>query len=102
MTTYDYGTSACPTYTPDYTKDPNDVIDVTFNWVGFLDGDTIVTSTFSLPDGLTENSKSNTTLRTTIWLSGGSAGTLCRVTNRVVTTAGRTKDWTKIVQVVEE
>lgn len=98
----DYGTCVDPTYTPDYTKDPNDVIDVTFNWVGFLDGDTLATSTFLLPDGMTQDSSSNTTLRTTVWLSGGSAVTLCRVTNRITTAGGRTKDMTKLVMVVEE
>lgn len=99
---YDYGSCGSPSYTPDYTKDPNDVIDVSFNWVGFLDGDTIDSSSFLLPDGMIEDSSSNTTLRTTIWLSGGSAGQLCRVTNRIVTAGGRTKDQTKTVLVVEE
>jgi len=98
----DYGLCPAQGYSPDYTKDPNDVIDVTFNWVGFLDGDTIDTSTFLLPDGMVQDSSSNTTLRTTVWLSGGSAGTLCRVTNRIVTDGGRTKDMTKFVLVVEE
>ena len=97
----DYALCDSARYVPDYTKDPDDVIDVSFNWVGFLDGDTITTSTFVLPDGLTEDSSSNTTLRTTIWLSGGSLG-LYRVTNRIVTAAGRTKDMTKIVQVIDE
>lgn len=98
----DYSVCSTVNYVPDYTKDPDDVIDVSFNWVGFLNGDTIATSTFLLPDGLTQDSSSNTTLRTTVWLSGGSAGTLCRVTNRVVTAGGRTKDMTKLVMVVEE
>lgn len=98
----DYGICPDSRYSPDYTKDPDDRIDVSFNWVGFLDGDTIDTSTFLLPDGLTEFDSSNTTLRTTVWVSGGSAGNLYRVTNRIVTDGGRTKDMTKYVLVVEE
>lgn len=98
----DYCSSVCPRYRPDYTKDPDATEDYEFNWAPNLDGDTISTSTFSLPDGLTSVSTSNTTTTATIFVSGGSAGCVYRVTNRVVTAGGRTRDRTIIILVDEQ
>jgi hypothetical protein len=102
----DYGAVIGCNPMPDVTKDPDDVVDLEFNWVVFLESfdtaDSIDSSSFLLPDGLTEDSTSNTTLRARIWLSGGSAGQMYRVTNRIVTDGGRTKDMTQYVLVREE
>lgn len=97
----DYGICN-PSPAPDFVKDPDDTIDLPFNWVGFLDGDTIDTSTFLLPDGLTSVSENNTTLTATIFVRGGDAGRMYRVTNRVTTAGGRQKDRTQYVLVEEE
>ena len=97
----DYGALEASGYQPDFTKDPNDTIDFPFNWKPELYGDTIATSEFILPDGLTEVSSSNTTTTATIFVSGGSAGTIYRITNRIVTTGGRTRDRTSYVLVQE-
>lgn len=90
----DYGSENSSGWQPDYTKDPNDTIDFAFNWKPRLDGDTIDTATFVLPDGLTSVSTSNTTTTATIFVSGGSEGQTYRITSRVVTAGGRTMDWT--------
>lgn len=74
-------------------KDPDDVLDYQVDWSGRLPtGDTISTSTWIVPAGLTKDSDSTSTKTTTIWLSGGTAGSTYSVTNRVVTTGGRTMD----------
>jgi hypothetical protein len=80
-------------------KDPEDVIDYAFNWAPWLDGDTISSSDFLLPDGLTEDSASFDDTSTQIFVSGGSCGGTYRITNRVVTAGGRTKDQTIRIQV---
>lgn len=97
----DYGSLADSRYQPDYTKDPNDTIDYVFNWKPELDGDTISSSSFVLPDGLTSVSTSNTTTTATIFVSGGSEGQTYRITNRIVTAGGRTRDRTINVLVME-
>lgn len=86
---------------PDYVKDPDETIDFPFNWKPELYGDTIFTSTFLLPDGLTQVSTSNTTNTATIFVSGGSTGQTYRITNRIVTIGGRTFDRTINVLVQE-
>jgi hypothetical protein len=75
-------------------KDPDSVLDYTLDWSAWLDDDTIVTSTFLVDSGLTKDSDSKTTTTTTVWLSGGTAGTNYGITNRITTTAGRTADRT--------
>lgn len=97
----DYGAECGSRYQPDYTKDPNDTIDYLFNWKPELDGDTISTSSFVLPDGLSSVSTSNTTTTATIYVSGGSEGQVYRITNRIVTAGGRTRDRTIYVLAAE-
>ena len=73
-------------------KDPDEVLDYTVNWTARIDPDTISTSTWLVPVGITKNSDSHTTTVTTIWLSGGTIGTKYTLTNRIVTIGGRTMD----------
>lgn len=86
----------------DYEKDPDGIQDYVFNWAQKLNGDTISTSTFLLPDGLTSVSTSNTTTTATIFVSGGSAGAMYRITNRITTAGSRTRDWTYYIKVSEQ
>lgn len=97
----DYGACMSADGSPDFVKDPDSTEDFSFNWVADLDGDTIVSSDFELPDGLTEVSASNTSTTATIFVSGGSAGLQYRVTNRIVTAGGRTLDMTIRIYVSE-
>lgn len=75
-----------------YTKDPDATLDYGFDWEAWLDGDTIVTSTWIVPAGLTKDSDTKTTTATTVWLSGDTEGQVYSVTNRIVTSGGRTDD----------
>lgn len=83
-----------------YFKDPDAVLDYAVEWSSWLqDGETISTSTWDVPAGLTEGDGSNgaaassaTDTKATVWLMGGTANTQYTVTNRVVTSAGRTDD----------
>lgn len=73
-------------------KDPDEVLDYEMDWSARILTDTISTSTWIVPTGITKNSDSNTTTTTTIWLSGGTAGNTYEFTNRIVTAGGRTMD----------
>ena len=89
MTVYSDG-SKIVTVTP---KDPDDVDTFGFDWSDRLaTGETITTSTWILPDGLTEDDSSNTTTVTSVKLSGGTAETMYTITNRITTTDTHTWD----------
>ncbi len=71
-------------------KDPSEVLDYSVDWQGtnnpvLESGETITTSTWTTPTGLTEDSTSKTSTTTTVVLSGGTAGTLYTLTNNIVT-----------------
>ena len=85
------------------TKDPDSVLDYVLDWVTrWLEtGDTISTSTWTVPAGITKDSDTNTNTTTTIWVSGGTDDTDYDLTNRVVTAGGRTVDRTLRIQVRE-
>ena len=73
-------------------KDPDEVLDYEVDWSARILTDTISTSTWIVPAGITKNSDSNTTTTTTIWLSAGTAGDSYTLTNRIVTAGARTMD----------
>ncbi len=75
-----------------FGKDPDAIKPYTLNWTAFLDGDTITSSVWTLDSGITSSSETNTTKKTTIFLSGGTVGTTYTATNRITTTNGITED----------
>lgn len=89
----DYGDeySDCP---PDYEIDPDATDDFQFNLAPDLDGDTLLTAVFLLPDGLTEVSSSFTDTTARIFVNGAARGATYRITCRYTTIGGRTRDRT--------
>lgn len=77
-----------------FLKDPDAVLDYQIDWEDWLDGDTISSSSWTVADGITEVTDTNTTTTATIWLSGGTDGASYNVVNRIVTAGGRTEDRT--------
>lgn len=84
-----------------YTKDPDDTVDYSVDWSQWLESDTIQSSTWTLPAGITLGpiGSSNTTTKATVWLTGGTADNDYVVTNRIVTVGGRTKDRSILIEV---
>lgn len=81
-------------------KDPNAVKDFALDVTEWLAGDTITgTPTWTVPSGITKDSQSNTTTTATVWLSGGTEGTTYELVCRIVTTGGRTEDFSLSVLV---
>lgn len=86
----------------DHKKDPDATLDWVWDWNEWLDeGETISTSTFIVSVGITVSSTSNTTKTATVWLSGGTAGQVYQVTNRINTSSGRTDDRSITIRVTE-
>jgi hypothetical protein len=76
------------------TKDPSSVEDFGLEW-GLAEGDTLTSSTWTVPAGITRNSDSfQASGQTTIWLSGGTDGAVYRLVNRITTSQGRTDERT--------
>ena len=84
-------------------KDPSDIRDYSFDWTRVLatadPDDTIATSTWTIPAGLTKDSEANTTTTTRVWVRGGTAGENYTVTNRVTTAGGRTLERSALLPV---
>lgn len=84
----------------DFTKDPDDVLDYSFDWSAWLaTSETISTSDWTPSAGIVVDSETNTTTTTTVWLSGGTAGQPYTVTNRITTNQARTVDRTMTIRV---
>ena len=81
-----------------FEKDPNATLDYVVDWSKWLQqGETISTSSWTVPAGLTQPATpaaSNTATTATVWLAGGTAGANYDVSNRITTSAGRTDDRT--------
>lgn len=75
-------------------KDPDEVLDYAVDWSARIaSGDAILSSSWpAFPDGLTKNSDTFTDTTSTVWLAGGTSGVRYKLTNRIVTSGGRTMD----------
>ena len=74
-----------------FRKDPASVLDYGVGWSDWLaSGETISTSTWTVPDGITKDSDSKGDTSTLIWLSGGTAGTTYTLANKIETSDNRT------------
>lgn len=73
-----------------YSKHPDAKLDYTVNWADFLgETDTIESSTWDVPDGLTGSAAAFTDSAAVIWLEGGELGEEYVVSNSIVTAEGR-------------
>lgn len=84
---------------PNLEKTPDEVIRVPFHWASRLDGETIVSDTFELPDGLTNVAEIDDGTERAIRVSGGDDGRTYRVENTIVTSGSRTLQQVKRVLV---
>lgn len=90
-----------------YIKDPDGVLDYGIDWSSWLGDDTIASSDWMVPTGITEvddddHPTTNTTTTTTIWLSGGTSGVTYRIVNHIVTAAGREDDRSIYIRVADK
>lgn len=84
------------------TKDPDALLDYATDWSSWLDtGDTIASSLWVVPAGLTITAQSHTTTGATVWLSGGTLGERYEVVNRITTAQGRIEDRSKFITMTQ-
>ena len=83
-------------------KDPDAKLDYSLDWSAWLGGDTIATSSFDVPDGLTLDSETTTATTATAWLSGGALGESYEVKNHITTAGGRAEDRTMRITIKEK
>jgi len=84
-----------------FVKDPNAILDYSIPWTTWLSADTIATSSWTVPTGITATLTTNSTTTTTIWLSGGTVRTEYALVNRITTAGGRTQDQTIYITIQE-
>lgn len=83
-----------------YSKHPDAKLDYSVDYTDFLGADTISTSNWTVPAGLTGSGAGISGGKiTTIWLDGGTLGTEYQVTNSIVTAAGREESRSFIVRI---
>ena len=85
--------------TPVSPKDPSAVLEYKVDWSPWLGTDTIVSSAWTVPAGITQDSATFGSAGTTIWLSGGIAGEVYTIANNITTAAGRTVERSMTVAV---
>ena len=86
-----------------FDKSPTDISPWTFDWSEELvSGETITNSQFITTPGLTLSGATLSSPQTSIWVSGGTAGAVYLVTNRITTSAGRQEDWSFQVTITQQ
>lgn len=86
-----------------YKKDPNAVLDYTFDWGPYLTAlsDTITSVTWIPSSGITTSGATRTATTATVFVSGGTVDVDETLTCRIVTAGGRTDDRTITLKIVE-
>jgi hypothetical protein len=84
-----------------FQKRAGSTLDYKVDWATWLSTDTISTSSWTVPTGLTKASESNTTTSATVWVSGGTIGTTYEIINTIITAAGRTDYRTVTITIIE-
>ena len=74
----------------EFEKGPGEVLDYVENWTTWLGADTIATSSWSVPAGITKASDNKTNTLATIWLVGGTLPEIYPCVNTITTAGGRT------------
>lgn len=82
-----------------FLHDPQAVLDYKVDWTAWLGSDTIASSTWTVPAGITKNSDSATTTAATIWMQGGTDGTDYTLVNHITTAGGRQEDQSIVLKV---
>lgn len=70
-------------------KDPAADLEYEIEWIDWLLGDTLLTSTFTVEAGLTKGVTTNSAVTAKVWLSGGTLGGTYHVTNAITTVGAR-------------
>ncbi len=85
-----------------FPKDSDALSDFSVDWSSWLaTGETISTSEWTVPSGLTEGATTESSGVATVWLSGGAVGTTYRVSNKISTSESRVDERSFFVRVTD-
>jgi len=86
-----------------FKKDPDAVLDYTFDWSLYLTplSDSISTVSFIADSPLTTSNPTHTATTATCFVSGGVVGTSLNLTCRITTAGGRTDDRSITLKIVD-
>ena len=76
----------------EFNKTEDGVLDYKIDYSEWLSSDTIMTSTWEIPVGISLDSESFNNNTTTMFLSGGTVNTSYVITNEITTVSGRTDE----------
>jgi hypothetical protein len=87
-----------------FTHDPDADLDYGYDWSSWLDtGETLLNSvwtvTYGTADEVTLHDDTHDDTTTTVWVDGGTLGRHYKITNHVVTSAGRADDRSHTIKV---
>lgn len=88
-----------------FEKDPQAVLDYSVDWTDFLEtNETIFSSQWFNPEGITVDSNGHTDKVATVWLSGGTLGQSYELVNRITTdnNPARVDERTIIISIVNK
>ena len=88
-----------------FLKDPEAVLDYSIDWTDFLESaETIFSSQWFYPTGITLDSNGHTDKVATAWLSGGTVGQSYELVNRITTDndPARVDERTIIISIVNK
>lgn len=85
-----------------FEKDPDGVENYGINWVSWLEGETILTSEWTIESGITGYDETFDDTTTGIWFSGGTNGGSYQATNRVTASDGRITDRTITINIIDK
>ena len=89
--------------TTEYIHDPESVLDYNVDWNTWLQaGETISSSSVTVPSGITKNSDNNALGIQTAWMTGGTRGTRYALVFHITTSAGRQEDRTLTLSVQDK
>ena len=90
------------TFKKQYEKDPDAVLDYGIDWADWVTAaDSIITSSWTAPAGITVETDSLSGTVCIVWLSGGTAGVSYEVTCHIETDDGRQDDRSLIIKCIE-
>ena len=84
-----------------FLHDPDAKLTYGFDWSDWLDGETIASSTWIVPTGITATGENNTDSETSVMISGVTAKASFVITNRITSSTGEIEDRSFIIKGME-
>ena len=81
-------------------KDPDEVISFGVDWSEYLGAETVTSSDWTVASGITKVGQTLVGKQANVTISGGTLGTVNRITNRITTSAGETVDQSIDIEII--